>query len=76
MVTRRTDGERIEVTGVVQGVGFRPFVHRLATETGLDGFVGNDPAGVFVEVTGPQARIDEFARRLVTRHRHSRGSNR
>ena len=65
MVTRRTDGERIEVTGVVQGVGFRPFVHRLAIETGLDGFVGNDSASVFIEVTGPQARIDEFARRLV-----------
>lgn len=62
---RRTGGERIEVTGVVQGVGYRPFVHRLATEAGLDGFVGNDPTGVFIEVTGPIARIDEFARRLV-----------
>ena len=65
MGTRRTDGERIEVTGVVQGVGFRPFVHRLAIEAGLDGFVGNDSTRVFIEVTGPQARIDEFARRLV-----------
>ena len=63
---RRTDGERIEVTGVVQGVGFRPFVHRLATETGLDGFVGNDSTSVFIEVTGPRPRLDEFARRLVT----------
>ena len=49
----------------MQGVGFRPFVHRLATETGLDGFVGNDSTRVFIEVTGPRARIDEFARRLV-----------
>ena len=65
MGSRRTDGERIEVTGVVQGVGFRPFVHRLATESGLDGFVGNDSTRVFIEVTGPRERIDEFARRLV-----------
>lgn len=60
-----TCAERIEVTGVVQGVGFRPFVHRLATETGLDGFVGNDPSRVFIEVTGSEDRIGEFARRLV-----------
>ena len=61
----RIDGERIEVAGVVQGVGFRPFVYRLAIESGLSGFVGNDSTRVFVEVTGPRASIDEFARRLV-----------
>ena len=37
--------ERIEITGVVQGVGLRPFVYRLATALGLDGTVANDPAG-------------------------------
>jgi hydrogenase maturation protein HypF len=52
------------VTGVVQGVGFRPFVHRIASELGLAGFVGNDSGAVFIEVQGDRARVDEFAHRL------------
>jgi hydrogenase maturation protein HypF len=56
--------QRFTVTGVVQGVGFRPFVHRIASELGLTGFVGNDSAAVFLEVQGPDARIAEFGRRL------------
>ncbi|PIB78941.1 carbamoyltransferase HypF [Mycobacterium celatum] len=56
--------QRFTVTGVVQGVGFRPFVHRIASELGLAGFVGNDSGAVFLEVQGPAARIDEFGRRL------------
>src|SRR5271155_1622123 len=56
--------QRFTVTGVVQGVGFRPFVHRIATDLGLTGFVGNDSGAVFLEVQGPGARIDEFRRRL------------
>lgn len=56
--------QRITVTGVVQGVGFRPFVHRIATELGLAGFVGNDSGAVFVEVQGDGARVREFVRRL------------
>jgi hydrogenase maturation protein HypF len=55
---------RFTVTGVVQGVGFRPFVHRIATELGLTGFVGNDSGAVFLEVQGPGALIDEFRQRL------------
>ncbi len=55
---------RFTVTGVVQGVGFRPFVHRIATELGLAGFVGNNSGAVFIEVQGGAARIDEFGRRL------------
>ncbi len=56
--------QRCTVTGVVQGVGFRPFVHRIANELGLTGFVGNDSGSVFLEVQGPGGCIDEFHRRL------------
>ncbi|MGH8891590.1 MAG: carbamoyltransferase HypF, partial [Acidothermaceae bacterium] len=55
---------RFTVTGVVQGVGFRPYVHRLATELNLRGFVGNDAAAVFAEVQGLADALGEFARRL------------
>ncbi len=57
---------RITVTGVVQGVGFRPFVHRIASELGLTGFVGNNSGAVFLEVQGDRARVREFARKLRT----------
>ncbi|MEM9610429.1 MAG: carbamoyltransferase HypF [Actinomycetota bacterium] len=57
--------ERIEVHGVVQGVGFRPFVYGLATELGLVGRVGNDSAKVFIEVAGPLASVDALVERLV-----------
>ncbi len=56
--------QRFTVVGVVQGVGFRPFVHRIATDLGLAGFVGNNSGAVFIEVQGPLARIDDFGRRL------------
>jgi hydrogenase maturation protein HypF len=56
--------QHFTVTGVVQGVGFRPFVHRIASELGLAGFVGNDSGAVFVEVQGERHRVDEFGRRL------------
>ena len=56
---------RFTVTGVVQGVGFRPFVHRLATELELTGFVGNDARAVFAEVQGPHDTVEEFAKRLA-----------
>ena len=50
----------IRVEGIVQGVGFRPFVYTLATGLGLAGHVGNDTDGVFVEVEGAPAAISEF----------------
>jgi hydrogenase maturation protein HypF len=61
-----TQRRRFTVTGVVQGVGFRPFVYRVATELGLVGIVGNDSSAVFLEVQGPPAALDEFALRLVS----------
>src|SRR5215813_2095134 len=54
----------VRVEGIVQGVGFRPFVYALATGLGLTGLVGNDLDGVFAEVEGPQAAVGEFLRRL------------
>ncbi len=56
---------RINVTGVVQGVGFRPFVYGLATRLGLAGLVGNDSAGVFIEIEGYAAAVAEFEQALV-----------
>ncbi len=56
---------RIRVAGVVQGVGFRPFVYRLATELGLAGVVGNDPDGVFVEIEGRPDAVARFEGRLT-----------
>jgi len=56
--------EAITVRGVVQGVGFRPFVYRLATEEGLAGFIGNDTGGVTIEIEGPADRVEAFRRRL------------
>ena len=44
--------QRLRVQGVVQGVGFRPFVYGLAARYGLAGFVGNNSAGVFIEIEG------------------------
>ncbi|WAZ19471.1 carbamoyltransferase HypF [Streptomyces cinnabarinus] len=52
------------VDGIVQGVGFRPFVHRTACALGLDGWVANVNGHVEGEVAGPPARIEEFAARL------------
>src|SRR3954447_16510435 len=56
---------RYTVTGVVQGVGFRPFVHRIAAELALSGFVGNAAGAVFVEVQGDADAVAVFADRLV-----------
>lgn len=55
---------RIEIHGAVQGVGFRPYVYRLATELALAGWVINDTRGVFIEVEGDQATLARFLERL------------
>ena len=54
------------VRGVVQGVGFRPFVYRLALETHLAGSIGNNTDGVTIEIEGAGEGIDEFLQRLRT----------
>jgi hydrogenase maturation protein HypF len=54
----------IRVRGAVQGVGFRPFVYRIACELGLCGFVYNDAEGVFIEAQGEAAVLGELRRRL------------
>ncbi|MGQ9602880.1 MAG: carbamoyltransferase HypF [bacterium] len=51
---------KIAISGIVQGVGFRPFVFRLATQCGLGGYVLNDPDGVEVEIEGEIEKINEF----------------
>ena len=56
---------QVVVRGIVQGVGFRPFVYNLATRLGLAGFVRNDLGGVTIEVQGGPARVDAFLKELV-----------
>ncbi len=50
----------IEVFGIVQGVGFRPYIYRLASERQLAGSICNTAAGVSIEVQGPPAAVDDF----------------
>ncbi|MEU6820951.1 carbamoyltransferase HypF [Streptomyces atriruber] len=57
---------RFEVFGTVQGVGFRPFVHRLATGLGLDGWAANSAGHVRGEVAGPPQAVREFTAQLRT----------
>jgi len=56
---------RMQVAGVVQGVGFRPFVYGLAHRHELGGFVLNDARGVVIEVEGAKEKLDRFAAALV-----------
>ncbi len=55
---------RVAFRGAVQGVGFRPFLYRLATELDLTGWVRNGPAGVTCEVEGPDEAVRSFLRRI------------
>lgn len=57
---------RLRVRGVVQGVGFRPFVYRFATQLGLAGWVRNDGCGVEIEIHGSEPLLDAFTQCLAT----------
>ncbi|HOW68306.1 MAG TPA: carbamoyltransferase HypF [Candidatus Paceibacterota bacterium] len=57
--------QRYVLRGVVQGVGFRPFVYRLAKELGLNGWVNNSAQGVFIEVEGSPEGLGMFRQRLA-----------
>jgi len=61
-----TRSVRVDVNGTVQGVGFRPFVYRLATSLQLAGLVRNESTGVTIELEGEATSIGEFLTRLVT----------
>ena len=51
---------QIEVSGIVQGVGFRPYIYRLATERNLTGTIRNTSSGVTIEVQGPPESVEDF----------------
>src|SRR5437868_7836579 len=51
---------RVRIRGVVQGVGFRPYVYKLAKKIGLRGFVLNSSSGVTIEIEGVEAELDGF----------------
>jgi hydrogenase maturation protein HypF len=61
------DRRAITVTGIVQGVGFRPFVHELANRHGLRGFVRNQTGGLLIEVEGEWRSLDRFYAELTER---------
>jgi hydrogenase maturation protein HypF len=62
--TEKVVRRQVRARGVVQGVGFRPFIYRLAREEHLAGFIGNDTDGVFIEIEGSQASCDAFIARM------------
>jgi len=55
---------QVEIYGAVQGVGFRPFLYRLATGLGLRGWVANSPRGLSVELEGEASQLEHLLVRL------------
>lgn len=65
-VNKRLERKRLLISGVVQGVGFRPFIFGLAKKYDLKGFVGNNSKGVFIEIEGQESKINEFIESIKT----------
>src|SRR5665811_2509344 len=59
---------QVRLRGIVQGVGFRPFVYNLAQRLNLAGYVLNDSSGLIAEVEGPAAAIESFLEALGSEH--------
>ena len=55
---------RIRINGIVQGVGFRPFIHRLVSEHGLNGMIRNSSSGVEIELDGERAEIEKLVEEI------------
>ena len=55
----------IHITGLVQGVGFRPWVHKLASNFSLDGYVNNGLDGVHIYCSGNEDDVNEFYQSLI-----------
>ena len=65
--TKTIQGLRVEVSGVVQGVGFRPFVYQIAKDSGLTGWVRNTSGSVEIEVEGEEEALEIFLHQLETK---------
>ena len=57
----------LKIHGIVQGVGFRPFIHRLVTEYGLAGYIKNSSSGVVMELEGERGALEAFIAALPER---------
>jgi hydrogenase maturation protein HypF len=68
VTTHQEQRQRLRVNGIVQGVGFRPFVYRLARQLHLGGFINNDAQGVLIEIQGETAALCTFVERLSAEH--------
>ena len=66
-IQHQRTAKHIELTGIVQGVGFRPFVYNLAVEHGLKGWVRNTSACVEIEVEGSSQALEAFIHELVSK---------
>jgi hydrogenase maturation protein HypF len=60
----KPERQRLLIQGAVQGVGFRPFIYRLAAEIGIQGWVSNSAQGVVIEAEAPRSQLDIFRKQI------------